>query len=92
MKVPMIPQMMPFLADSSGYGPDNGIVMQVPGGTVWTGWTVFESGRERFNLAGSDGGYAYGCYQFDIGYSLVDFFENFAYPIIRHTMERSSTS
>ncbi len=47
--------------------------MQVPGGTVWTGWTVFESGRERFNLAGSDGGYAYGCYQFDIGYSLVDF-------------------
>ena len=62
-----------FFADSSGYGPDNGIVMQVPGGTVWTGWTVFESGRERFNLAGSDGGYAYGCYQFDIGYSLVDF-------------------
>lgn len=33
------------MADSSGYGPDNGIVMQVPGGTVWTGWTVFESGR-----------------------------------------------
>ena len=31
-----------FFADSSGYGPDNGIVMQVPGGTVWTGWTVFE--------------------------------------------------
>ena len=62
-----------FFADSSGYGPDNGIVMQVPGGTVWTGWTVFESGRERFSLAGSDGGYAYGCYQFDIGYSLVDF-------------------
>ena len=30
-----------FFADSSGYGPDNGIVMQVPGGTVWTGWTVF---------------------------------------------------
>ena len=79
-----------YFADSSGYGPDNGIVMQVPGGTVWTGWTVFESGRERFNLAGSDGGYAYGCYQFDIGYSLVDF--EFAYPIIRHTMERSSTS
>ncbi len=62
-----------LFTDSSGYGPDNGIVMQVPGGTVWTGWTVFESGRERFNLAGSDGGYAYGCYQFDIGYSLVDF-------------------
>ena len=25
-----------------------GSLMQVPGGTVWTSWTVFESGRERF--------------------------------------------
>ena len=80
-----------YFADSSGYGPDNGIVMQVPGGTVWTGWTVFESGRERFNLAGSDGGYAYGCYQFDIGYSLVDFLK-FCVSYNQHTMERSSTS
>lgn len=61
--------------DHSGYGPDNGTIMRVPGGMIWTGWTIFESGRERFDLAGSDGGYAYGCYQFDIGYSLVDFLQ-----------------
>lgn len=85
-----------YFADSSGYGPDNGIVMQVPGGTVWTGWTVFESGRERFNLAGSDGGYAYGCYQFDIGYSLVDFlkfcvsYNQAHYGAFQHFIEMSS--
>ena len=64
----MIPQMMLFWSDSSGYGPDNGIVMQVPGGTVWyrlDGICSLEG--NGFNLAGSDGGYAYGCYQFDIG-------------------------
>ena len=70
--------------------------MQVPGGTVWTGWTVFESGRERFNLAGSDGGYAYGCYQFDIGYSLVDFlkfcvsYNQAHYGAFQHFIEMSS--
>ena len=45
MKVPMIPQMMLILQIRPGMDLIMGIVMQVPGGTVWTGWTVFDLER-----------------------------------------------
>lgn len=40
---------------------------------VWMGWTYFESGDASWKLTASDGGHAYGRYQFDDRYCLPDF-------------------
>lgn len=41
---------------------------------IWFGWTFCESGEESWELTGSDGGHAYGRYQFDDRHCLADFF------------------
>lgn len=41
---------------------------------IWFGWTSCESGEESWELTGSDGGHAYGRYQFDDRHCLADFF------------------
>lgn len=48
-------------------------VISVDGNNIWMGWSHFESGTQGYSSAASDGGHAYGRYQFDIGYDFVDF-------------------
>lgn len=40
---------------------------------IWLGWTEFESGESSWSLTASDGGHAYGRYQFDDRHSLAEF-------------------
>lgn len=40
---------------------------------LWLGWTEFESGEQSWKLTASDGGHAYGRYQFDDRHSLAEF-------------------
>ena len=50
---------------------------EIGDGAIWTGWASCESGSEGGRSAGSDGGHAFGLFQFDDRYeSLYRFLQH----------------